>query len=231
MAGKVLKQSAGYCTLLIALLLSAARCEEEPYASQFLTFILPANILPSDSIAFIGDTLWITADVSDSLLEFNTNKKYLLPNFDFGQTSIVIRKLVNAQLGLSDQVSAASKFDLIEDIGEITFPGETFIDFKYAYDFISKKYLLRIGIIPKEQGIFCFNFLRPDRLDYRGFVDLGKNSNGASIIPIYEDLVVPVNDGENNFELFKKNCLDQSEGPPENYRSNYRFVTFTFKVL
>ena len=238
MVGKISVKLTGLTGLLTSLLfiLCAARCDEKPFASQLLTFILPITIQPSDSLVFIGDTLWIEADVSDSLTEFNTNKKYSLPNFDFGQTdktSIGIKKLVNNQLGLPDQVSATSDFDLIEEIGEIVFPGETFIDFNYKYDILNKKYSLRIGIIPKNKGIFCINLLRPDNLNYEGIIDLGKHSNGATIIPVYEDLVSPINSntGNNNFELFKQNCLDQSEGPPENYRTNYRFVTFTFKVL
>lgn len=234
MAGRFSQQLASLVGLLTAsmLILCAVRCDDEkPFASQLLTFILPIDIQPSDSIVLIGDTLWITANVSDSLVEFNTNKKYSLPNFDFGQTSIIIRKLVNNKLGWGDQVSAASNFDLIEEIGEIVFPGETFIDFKYKYDLLNKKYLLRIGIIPNRQGVFCIKFLSPSQLNYNGIIDLGKHSNGATIIPVYEDLVFPINSGDNNFELFKQNCLDQSKGLAENYRTNYRYTTFTFRVI
>jgi len=234
MAGKNKWKLTGSISLLISfvILLTSARCDDDkPFASQLLTFVLPITIQPDGSEIFVGDTLWIEADISDSLTEFNTNKKYSLPNFDFGQTSIGIRKLVNSSIGLSDQVSAASNFELIEEIGEVVFPGETFIDFKFKYEILDKKYSLRIGIIPKTQGIFCINFLSPSQLNYDGIIDLGKHRNGTTIIPVYEDLVFPINNGENNFELFKQNCLDQSEGPAENYRTNYRFVTFTFKVL
>jgi hypothetical protein len=233
MVGKITKKLTGLLGLLtlLLLILSSARCDDEkPFASQLLTFILPATILPSDSIALVGDTLWITADVPDSLLELNTGKKYRLPNYDFGQTSIVIRKLIDNKLGLGDQGSAANYFDFIDEDNQITFPGETFVDIKFIYDKIRQSYQLRIGIIPTETGVFCIYFLSPQDLDYQGILDLGKHENGATIFPVYEDLVFPINKGANNFELFKKNCLDGSQGSPESYRTNYRYVTFTFRV-
>lgn len=233
MAGKINQQSTGYNLLIaFAILFLSAKCDEDkPFASQLITFVLPIIIQPNDDEVNLGDTLWIEANISDTLTEFNTNEKFKLSNFDFGQTSIGIRKLVDVNAGLSDQLSATSNFDLIVEKGEIVFPGETFIDFKFHFIPILEKYLLKIGIVPKNAGVFCINFLSPFNLNYEGVIDLGKHSNGAQIIPVYQDLVFPINSGNNNFELFKQNCLDQSEGYEENYRTNYRYVTFTFKVV
>jgi hypothetical protein len=177
MDGKKNKRVTGYSLLLASVIvLLAARCDDDkPFASQLLTFILPATILPSDSIVLVGDTLWITAAVSDSLIEFNTGRKYRLPNYDFGQTSVVIRRLTNNKLGIGDQVSAANFFDFIDEDNQITFPGETYVDIKFTYDIISKAYFLRIGIIPSEIGVFCIYFLSPKNLVYEGFIDLGKH--------------------------------------------------------
>lgn len=227
------KQITGSIGLLFVLMaaLTAARCDnDKPFASQLITFILPVTLYPSDSVTHIGDTLWVTANISASLVEFNTNKKYRLENFDFGQTSIVIRELTNKTKNLGNQPSAAVNFNQIVEIGEITFPGETYVDFKFKYDENSQKYLLKIGLIPMKAGVFSINFLSPKQLLYNGLIDLGRDSNGVIIVPIYEDLVFPINNGVNNFDLFKRNCLDVSDGPPENYRTNYRYVTFTFRV-
>lgn len=233
MAGKISNRVVGYCLLFsLTTLFVAASCDnEKPFASQLLTFVLPANIAPSDSLVLVGDTLWITTNVSDSLIEFNTGNKYRLPNYDFGQTSVVIRKLVNNKLGIGDQASAASFFHFIDKDNQINFLGETYVDIKFIYDKINQSYLFKIGIIPTSTGTFCIYFLGPKNLQYEGFLDLGKHENGATIIPVYEDLVFPINNGANNFELFTKNCFDGSQGVQKNYRTNYRYVTFTFKVV
>jgi len=233
MAGNKTSKLAGLISLLtlvfIAIILTD--CKDKPFASQSLRFILPITIQPFDSVRKLGDTIWIEASISDSLLEFNSNKKYKLANFDFGQTSIAIRELNDNKKGLSDQKSAVSNFVLIDNTGQITFPGETFIDFKFRYAAISKKYLLQIGIIPQSKGVFCINFLPPTELLFGDDLDLGISSNGAKVVAVYDYLVFPINEGINNFELFKRNCLDQSQGPATNYWTNYRYVTFTFRVI
>jgi len=236
MAGRLSKKLTGLTGLLTALvfIMCAARCDDDkPFASQLLTFVLPVSIEPTDSVLGVGDTLWITTETSDSLFEYHTQKKYKLSNFDFGQTSIGVHKLVDKNLNLGNQLSAASKFNTVVEIGEIEFLGETFLDFKYEYDAFTKKYLLKIGLIPKEKGVFCIALLSPDELKYEGIIDLGKHENGATIIPVYDYLFFPANNGNNNFELFKQNCLDTSEKYPENYRDyNYiRYGTFTFSVV
>ena len=215
---------------LVCLTLMLTYCKEKPFASQSLRFVLPITINPSASAANRGDTIWIEASFSDSLLELNSNKKIKLANFDFGQTSIGIRRLVDKQKGLSDQASAVINFDLIDKDGQITFPGETFVDFKFRYDMLKCEYLLRVGIAPRSVGIFCINFLGPTELFYENVLDLGIASNGAKIIPRYDYIVFPINNGINNIELFRENCLDQSKGPESDFWQNYRFTTFTFSV-
>ena len=77
MAGKSTWKLTGLIGLLTALLfiMCAARCDDKPFASQLITFIIPATIEPKDSIINIGDTLWIKVDVSDSLYDYHTKKK------------------------------------------------------------------------------------------------------------------------------------------------------------
>ncbi len=237
MDGKINKNRTGLLVSLLCLLLlmlTAFQCDnEKPVEYQPITFVLPVMMVPQDSVFNIGDTVSMEVAVSDSLYEYHTKKKYKLPNFDFGQTSIVVRKLINNKLALGDQQSAASKFDIVEEIGSILFPGETFIDFKYFYSLDSRSYLLKIGFVPKETGVFCINLLSPRNLKYKGNIDLGISSEGTPIIPMYEDLFFPMNNGDNNFDLFEIYCWDNSFVNPENYRNNYyiRKGTFTFSVV
>jgi hypothetical protein len=225
--------SAGLKGLLISFItIMTISCDDEPFASQLITFIIPASIEPTDSIVTVGDTLWIMVNASDSLYDYHTNKKYKVPNFNFGQTSIVVRKLVDKSKDLSDQVSAVSHFETISKIGEVGLVSETFVDFKFHYHSALKQYELRLGFVSKIAGIYCIALLSPTNLNYNGVISLGKSNNGATIIPVYEDLFFPVNNGKNNFELFKKFCFDSSELNPGNYRDkNYiQKGTFTFKV-
>jgi len=236
MAGKNKWKLTGSISLLISfvILLTSARCDDDkPFASQILTFILPISIAPSDSTITKGDTLWVTAAINDSLYEYHTQKKHKLSNFDFGQTSIGVRKLIDKSKDLSDQVSAVSHFETISKVGDVVFLGDTFIDFKFYYHPVLKQYQLRFGFVPKIAGVYCIALLSPTDLNYNGIISLGKANNGATIIPVYEDLFFPVNNGENNFELFKKYCFDSSSISPDNYRANNYIQkgTFTFRVV
>lgn len=231
MVGKLHTRTAGYSLLFsLSVVLLAARCDDNEVKFQFLTFELPMTITPSDSIVKIGDTLWVMADIPDSLLDFNTKKKFKVPNFDFGQTSLVIHELVDKTKSIIFQRSAALDFNNIAKVGVITFPGETFVDFTFQYDSDKNKYLLKLGFIPTKVGTYSFSFLAPKELLYKGIINLGEGSNGIKLSPVYQSLVFPINNGINNFELYRTNCLDVSDGPPEDYKKNYRYVTFTFRV-
>lgn len=235
MVGKIywkVRGSLGFL-LSVSLITLTARCDgDKPFASQLITFIIPATIEPKDSIVIIGDTLWIKVDVSDSLYDYHTNKKYKLPNFNFGQTSIVINKLVSRDLNLSYQPGAALLFSFIDKYSHITFPGETFVDIMFIYADSADKYLLSIGIVPKEIGVYCLQFLSASELNYNGVIDLGKSADGAIVIPVYNKIYFPINDGENNYELFKEHCLATYAGPQDyvGYYSEFK-GTFTFRVV
>jgi hypothetical protein len=236
MAGNMIKRFTGIVSLLTVVLfvLSSARCDnDEPFASQELTFVLPVTIKPSDDTILVGDTLWLKVDVSDSLYEFNTKRKIRLPRYSFGQTSIIVRKLIGSSIGLSDQESAGSKFNIIDTSNAITFLGDTFIDVLFSYNDLTDNYKLFLGFVPKENGVFCLQFLGPYTLQYEGFVDLGKNDEGAKIIPVYSGLYFPINEnGNNNYQLFKDNCLALYKGESDSvgYYREYK-GTFTFRVV
>ena len=237
MVGKISIKLTGLLGLLTSLIfiLSAARCDDEkPFASQELTFIIPATIEPTDDTLNIRDTLWLYVNSPDSLYEFNTKKKYKVPDFSFGQTSIIVRRLVGSTIDLSDQESAVSNFNLIDSTGSIVFLGETFVDIKFHYDDILDRYMLKLGFNPKMAGVYCLQFLGPDVLNYEGVIDLGKNDKGATIVPVYKGMYFPINENsnDNNYQLFKDNCLSLYSGSSDSVGYYREFKgTFTFRVV
>ncbi len=127
MGGKQKWKSIGIKSLLISfsILIIAVQCDEKPFVAEEVTFVLPISVEPSDSIITIGDTLWIEANFEDSLYDFQSKKKYKVTNFDFGQTSIVVRRLLGNTTNLGDQASGGLDFTIIDENNAVTFPGET----------------------------------------------------------------------------------------------------------
>lgn len=235
MAGEKNKRIVGYSLLFsLTMLLFAARCDnEKPFASQEITFVLPAKVNPEDSLVNVGDTIWLEVNTPDLLYEFNSKKRYRLSDFNFGQTSIVVRQLVSKDKDLSDQLGAATSFHLIDEDGVITFPGDTFVDFNFHYNEVASKYVIMIGFVPKTRGVYCLQFLSSDNVQYDGIVNLGKDRDGATIIPVYKGIYFPINEtGNNNYELFKNNCRALYSGSLDSVGYYREFKgTFTFRVV
>ena len=160
-------------------------------------------------------------------------KKNKLPNFNFGQTSVAINRLINKSLNLANQPGASQSFNFIDYNNQITFPGETFVDITFNYDKILNKYSLLLGIVPRETGVYCISFLGASELEYNGIIDLGKSKEGAIIFPVFDKIYFPINDGVNNYQMFKNNCLAGYTGLPEEYGGYYSEFkgTFTFRVV
>jgi hypothetical protein len=67
---KVFKAQSFISFALLLFGLTASKCEkEEPPSFQELIFVLNLEINPKDSLVGRNDTLWITAEINDSILE------------------------------------------------------------------------------------------------------------------------------------------------------------------
>jgi hypothetical protein len=192
------------------------------------------NILPDNSEVIIGDTLWVTAAIPDSVYEFNTKKRYKLQDFSFDGTFVTVMKLIDKNLSFAEQLGGAADFDLIDEKGAVYGVSETFVDFKFFYDALTGTYNLKIGFIPKRSGVYGFRFLVPEpNVFIDKYVNLGKDSNGVVIRPIYLGLYFPINmDGKNNYELFADHCraLYYDNLDSVGYYREFK-GTFTFRVL
>ncbi len=232
MVGKLQNKVSGLKSLILLFLLAltAFKCDDErPPQFEFMIFELPFTIIPGNEVIQMGDTLWITSSMADSIKEYHSDNFYKIENFNFN-FSLGLFQLTGNQKSLGEQPGATTSFHFVQEIGTITYFGETFSDFNLVY--AQEKYLSRIGIIPQSLGVFSVNFLGPSELELNSVIDLGVTEDGRQRIPVYEALFFIINEGNTNFDLFTENCLDTSTNP-DNYREYYyiRKGTFTFRVV
>ncbi len=210
--------------------LTASKCEkEEPLLFQELIFVFNLEINPKDSIVAKNDTLWITAEFNDSILEYNSNKRLKIPDFDFLNT-IGFFKLIGNKVIFSNQPGATESFQFINLIGSVSNLRDTFADFTFNYN--NGFYSCRIGVIPKATGVFSINFLRPPELSLSKILMLPDTPDGRKVIPFYRNIYYVINDGITNFELYKKHCVASSEILVTTDMIYYEQKgTFTFRVI
>ncbi|MET4104896.1 hypothetical protein [Hymenobacter sp. UYP22] len=215
-----------YLFVLIALLCSCER-EERPIPEQVpFIFQIPLTISPSKDTVSVGDTLWLKASFPDTVREFYSGKYYTVKPTQFDwMTSIAMRKLVYSNQYLGNQLAAANNFSYINKIGTIK-PNNTFSDLRYEY--INKIYTCKIGIIPKQKGIYAFNFgdnwnissnskPKPDL----SFIKLDSSKDNMNRQAVYQSVYYYINDKHTNFYLVKANSLYASLNYPDNSNINY----------
>jgi hypothetical protein len=230
MAIKLTKGASCFSLLLVLFLASTAfNCEGEKEPEFIMMdFVLPFTITPTDASFSLGDTLWVEAAFSEKLEEYNSKIYYDIKDFDF-QSKIGIRELTNPNLDLSDQPSAVDFFSFIPITGTMPFIGETFSPFKFEYR--ENQYFFKLGLAPKQKGVFCVNFLPPSELDLQPGLNLGKTNDGRKRIPAFQHLYFIINEGNTNFDLFKKHCKASSITTPLEINIFYEQKgTFTFEV-
>ncbi|NVO32471.1 hypothetical protein [Hymenobacter lapidiphilus] len=227
-----------YYYLLLGLLLLAG-CEPKP-EDEFTDFIfqLPFQMTARDTIS-IGDTLWLTADISDQLREFNSGSTYKVTPRDFEfKTLLGLRELTFPDKDLADQPSATESFLFVDKTGSLTRRGTTFSPVNYAY--ANEGYKLRIGLVPRQQGVFCLNFLngwggssaKPTPTPDLSYLLTNPAPNGGRRIGFLDGFYHYINEGNTNFYLFKQHCFATSlKNNPSVGNVNYeQEATFTFVV-
>lgn len=217
-------------SFLLVLMLTSFQCEDEKVEFVFMILELPFTVTPENDSISVGDTLWITSDFPDTIREYNSGEYFKLEDFSFN-FSLALRKLTSNQLSISQQPGATSSFNFHQEVGFISYFGETFSDFNLLYS--QGRYKSRIGIIPQNTGVYCVNFLGPSQLDLKEVIDLGTTGDGQRRVPHYDTMYFMINDGLlTNFDLFKENCRAISlENPiPGNIYYEQKGA-FTFRVV
>jgi len=232
MAGKLKSTIAGSTSLLLLLLLSlsAIRCEKEaePVFEEFI-FVIPLRITPPDSIVRKGDTLWLTASIADTALEYNSRRYYQFYGYPVFGTNFVLRKLVNKMGFIYDQPGAVDSFEFVQIAGSIPLTSRAFGSLIFANR--DNLYELKIAIIPKSSGVFVFTMMDPVQFDL-SYLKLAPTEDGRKRIPIYRGILFVFNEGKTNFSLLKANSKSASVvNPTQNNIYYEQKETFTFRVI
>lgn len=216
--------------LFILLVFTSSQCERDdaPIFEDFI-FVLPSfSINPSDSIITKGDTLWLIADIPDTLFELNSGRYYQIQK-PFLVSSIVARRLITKELYYSQQPGAIASFDFINKLGSIGNLSETFGTLKLEW--INNHYRVLIGILPTRVGVYSISLLNPEEFDLSS-INLGFSTDGRKRIPVYRHIYYSINNGNTNFELFRKHCRAVSVDFPTVGNIFYeQRSTFTFRVV
>lgn len=220
------------CALLGLLLLTA--CERAPLPERVhFAFLIPLSISPAADTVARGDTLWLTANFSDSLLDLRSHRRYHLPPKDIKiYTNVGFKHLVGAGQFYE---GAAARFRVVNRVGQLRPVGGIFGRLDLVHD--GQHYRARIGIIPQVVGVYALSFfptfdspIGPD--NPLPFLHLPPDGNGDSRVAVLDDMYYVVNDGNTHFALQRLNNYVRSDKPGATEGTEYYETkgTYTFAV-
>lgn len=202
----------------LSLLLSLAGCEKDPYPVIVPVGFLPSvTLTPSSRTMHLGDTLWLEANFSDSLLDKNSGRRYRVRPQDVPLHSAIVYKEL---LGIGQEPAGiASTFRIVEKVGKASIDGEFTGSFEPVYD--GQFYRARIGLIPTKACITSLSMLISTVKDGRSrsapllpFIHLPPDAQGQEQEAQLDDSFYVINDGRaNNFDLYRQYYKAYSLGP------------------
>ena len=229
-----------FCWLLLGLGCSAASCEKnapERVEAVRISFEVPLAIAPARAAYAPGDTLWLSADFSDSVQVFNGPGRHRLPpaQFDF-KTVVSFQEFVAPARTLAEQPGAGNAFAVVSRVGALGPPGRESAPLDFAH--ANGRYRARVGLIPRRRGVFGVSFVsgsagvgvtRPP-VDL-SFLALPPAADGTRQVAQLESVLYPVNGGQTNLALLRASAtLTTALAPtPANIAYQERGV-YTFAV-
>lgn len=200
----------GHSLLGLGLLSSLTQCgKKESYPTIVpIGFMLPVSIMPINSTMHLGDTLWLKADFSDSLLDRNSGRRFRVRPQDAAFNYAMLYKRLT---GIGQQpVGIASTFRLVEKVGKASINGTSTGSFEPVYD--GNYYHARIGLIPTQTGVTAISMLITPTGGASAignaipFITLPPDSKGQSQKAVFDESFFVINDGKaTNFDLYSQN--------------------------
>ena len=138
-----------------SLLIAACEKNERPAEIVEIGLLLPVSITPSGRTMQRGDTLWLEANFSDSLLDKNSGKRYRIRPQDLNLRSSIVYKRLEGIGRLPTGI--AQSFRVVEKVGRAPVGGSTTGLLISVYD--GRFYRARIGLIPTQPGITAISML------------------------------------------------------------------------
>ncbi|MBD2716882.1 hypothetical protein KBK19_17695 [Microvirga sp. STR05] len=149
-----------YPLLLLLLLLSLTGCpkKKDPYPELVkVTFVVPARIEPGGDVVALGDTLWLDLDAPDSLLDLRSNTRYRVPGQELLlRSAIGFYKLTGPTQA---RQGYARGFAVVPDIGRLEQGSGTSVLFEPVYDAGRQRHRARVGMVPRERGVFALSLI------------------------------------------------------------------------
>jgi len=219
----------------LGLLLALGGCgPKETYPVLVQVGFLPtATLTPSSRTMHRGDTLWLEANFSDSLLDYHSGHRYRVRPQDLKFLSgIACEEL----LGIGQQpVGIAPTFRLVEKVGQAAVQGATNMSFEPVYD--GHYYRAKIGLIPTKACITSLYLLiiparnRLADVPLLSFIQLPRDAQGREQKAQLDNSFYSINDGKaNNFDLFQQNYRTFSQEPDASLQNVIYEQKSTFTV-
>ena len=222
----------------LGLFLSLTKCGpkvEDPVLTP-VGFLPAVTLTPSARTIRRGDTLWLEARYSDSLLDYHSGRRHRVRPQDLDLRSfLVFREL----LGVGQEpVGIAPTFRLVEQVGRASVSGSLSGRLELVYDGV--RYRARIGLIPTKACVTSITLTMSPAGSTREalgqalpFIALPPDAQGREQKAVLDDSFYSINDGKaNNFDLFAQHtrAFALEPGTMEKQKLFEQKSTFTVEV-
>lgn len=151
----VFNKAAVVCWLSIGAASLLAGCERPDPVVLPLLLVAPATLTPTASTARVGDTLWVEARYSDSLLDLNSNRRYRIRPQDIALRTSFAASFLHGN-GQPD-TGAASTLQVVPHTGQAQVNGSFTGRFEPEYD--GRSYYIKFGLVPTQRGVLAISLL------------------------------------------------------------------------
>lgn len=191
--------------LSIGLLGLLTACKKPDPVVLPLLLVAPATLTPTASTARVGDTLWVEAHYSDSLLDLNSNRRYRIRPQDMTLGTSFAATYLHGN-GQPD-TGAASTLQVVPRTGKARVNGSFTGSFEPKYD--GHFYHSKFGLVPTQRGVLAISLmlmLPGGARDYGyilPFMQLPPDAQGREQKAAIEFMYFIVNGGkDNNYDLY-----------------------------
>lgn len=132
---------------------SCTSCKDKN-CPDYLFYRIPYSLHPMKDTFTVGDTLWLTMDFSEELIDERGNIKNTFQNYDF-RMGIGCER-IDIDPPLAHTLDYLRIFTLIGTDSSIFLPSSGVSLFTFVPDYTDKKYVFKCALVIQEKGLFYF---------------------------------------------------------------------------